>query len=116
MMKAYANNAYPYTPAVGLMNGLKQSCDMLLAEGLDNVFARHRRIAEGVRAAVQAWGLELCAQSPDVYSDSVSAIRTPEGFNATGIVTHAAAKYGVAFGVGLGKSQARCSVSATWAA
>ncbi|WJS02192.1 L-aspartate--glyoxylate aminotransferase BhcA [Roseibium aggregatum] len=103
MMKAYANNAYPYTPAVGLMNGLKQSCDMLLAEGLDNVFARHRRIAEGVRAAVHAWGLELCAQTPDVYSDSVSAIRTPEGFHATGIVTHAAAKYGVAFGVGLGE-------------
>ena len=103
MMKAYANNAYPYTPAVGLMNGLKQSCDMLLAEGLDNVFARHHRIAEGVRAAVRAWGLELCAQTPDVYSDSVSAIRTPEGFNATGIVTHAAAKYGVAFGVGLGE-------------
>jgi alanine-glyoxylate transaminase/serine-glyoxylate transaminase/serine-pyruvate transaminase len=103
MMKAYANNAYPYTPAVGLMNGLKQSCDMLLAEGLENVFARHRRIADGVRAAVRAWGLELCAQTPDVYSDSVSAIRTPEGFNATSIVTHAAGKYGVAFGVGLGE-------------
>ena len=103
MMKAYANNAYPYTPAVGLMNGLKQSCDMLLGEGLENVFARHRRIAEGVRAAVRAWGLELCARTPDVYSDSVSAIRTPEGFNATSIVTHAAGKYGVAFGVGLGE-------------
>jgi alanine-glyoxylate transaminase/serine-glyoxylate transaminase/serine-pyruvate transaminase len=103
MMKAYASNAYPYTPAVGLMNGLKQSCDMLLAEGLENVFARHHRIAEGVRAAVRAWGLELCARTPDVNSDSVSAIRTPEGFNATGIVTHAAAKYGVAFGVGLGE-------------
>jgi len=103
MMKAYANNAYPYTPAVGLLNGLKQSCDMLLAEGLDNVFARHHRIAEGVRAAVRAWGLDLCARTPDVYSDSVSAIRTPEGFNASGIVTHAAGKYGVAFGVGLGE-------------
>ncbi|MCK7613873.1 L-aspartate--glyoxylate aminotransferase BhcA [Roseibium sediminicola] len=103
MMKAYANNAYPYTPAVGLLNGLKQSCDMLLAEGLENVFARHHRIAEGVRAAVRAWGLELCAETPDVYSDSVSAIRTPEGFNATDIVTHAAGKYGVAFGVGLGE-------------
>ncbi|GAB2185770.1 L-aspartate--glyoxylate aminotransferase BhcA [Roseibium sp. LAB1] len=103
MMKAYANNAYPYTPAVGLMNGLKQSCDMLLTEGLDNVFARHHRIAEGVRAAVRAWGLELCARTPDVYSDTVSAIRTPEGFNATSIVTHAAGKYGVAFGVGLGE-------------
>jgi alanine-glyoxylate transaminase/serine-glyoxylate transaminase/serine-pyruvate transaminase len=103
MMKSYASNAYPYTPAVGLLNGLKQSCDMLLGEGLENVFTRHHRIAEGVRAAIRAWGLELCANSPEVYSDTVSAIRTPEGFNATDIVTHAAGKYGVAFGVGLGE-------------
>lgn len=103
MRKSYAVNAYPYTPAVGLLNGLKHSCDMLLDEGLDNVFARHHRIAEGVRAAVRAWGLQLCAGSRDVYSDTVSAIRTPEGFNATDIVTHAAGKYGVAFGVGLGE-------------
>lgn len=103
MANGYANNAYPYTPAVGLMNGLNQACDMLLSEGLDNVFARHRRIAEGVRAAVAAWGLELCAADPSVYSDTVSAIRTPNGFNATDIVTHAAEKYGVAFGVGLGE-------------
>ena len=103
MAAGYANNAYPYTPAVGLLNGLKLSCDMLLGEGLENVFARHNRIASGVRTAVGAWGLDLCAASPDVYSDSVSAIRTPDGFNATDIVTLAAEKYGVAFGVGLGE-------------
>lgn len=103
MGNGYANNAYPYTPAVGLLNGLNESCKMLLDEGLENVFARHNRIAEGVRQAVAAWGLELCAVSPDVQSDTVSAIRTPEGFNATDIVTHAADKYGVAFGVGLGE-------------
>lgn len=103
MAKGYAANAYPYTPAVGLLNGLKLSTEMLLDEGLDNVFARHRRIADGVRAAITAWGLELCAQSPDLYSNTVSAIRTPAGFNATTIVTHAADKYGVAFGVGLGE-------------
>ncbi|WP_347309607.1 L-aspartate--glyoxylate aminotransferase BhcA [Defluviimonas sp. SAOS-178_SWC] len=103
MTKGYANNAFPYTPPVGLMNGLKLATDMLLEEGLENVFARHHRIAEGVRRAVDAWGLKLCAARPDVYSDTVSAIRTPEGFNATEIVTHAASKYGVAFGVGLGE-------------
>lgn len=102
MVKGYANNAYPYTPSVGLMNGLNEACKMLLDEGLENVFARHTRMAEGVRAAVQAWGLDLCAASPDLYSDTVSAIRTPEGFNATDIVTHAANTYGVALGVGLG--------------
>jgi alanine-glyoxylate transaminase/serine-glyoxylate transaminase/serine-pyruvate transaminase len=85
MTAGYAANAYPYTPAVGLMNGL------LLA------------IASGVRAAVDAWGLDLCAANPDVQSDTVSAILTPEGFNASDIVTHAAEKYGVAFGTGLGE-------------
>ena len=68
-----------------------------------SVFVRHHRIAEGVRHAVQAWGLDLCAASPDLYSDTVSAIRTPEGFNATDIVTRAASTYGMAFGVGLGE-------------
>ena len=103
MAKGYAANAFPYTPPVGLMNGLKLSLDMLLSEGLDNVFARHHHIAEGVRRAVDAWGLELCATSAEVYSDTVSAIRTPEGFNATDIVTRAAGEYGMAFGVGLGE-------------
>lgn len=103
MQKGYDNNAFPYTPPVGLMNGLKLSLDMLLDEGLENVFARHHRIAEGVRKAADAWGLELCATSPEFYSDTVSAIRTPEGFNATDIVTVAAKTYGMAFGVGLGE-------------
>lgn len=103
MAKGYANNAFPYTPPVGLMNGLKASLAMIEAEGLENVFARHSRIAQGVRLAVNAWGLKLCANSPDVYSDSVSAICTPEGFNATDIVTVAARDYGMAFGVGLGE-------------
>ena len=103
MEKAYANNAYPYTPAVGLINGLSLACDMLLKEGLENVFARHHRIAEGVRAAVGGWGLEMCAARPEFYSDSVSAVRTPAGFDATSIVQHAATKYGMAFGVGLGE-------------
>ena len=103
MAKGYANNAFPYTPPVGLMNGLKLSLEILLDEGLENVFARHHRIAEGVRRAVSAWGLKLCAASPDLYSDSVSAICTPEGFNATDIVTVAARDYDMAFGVGLGE-------------
>jgi len=103
MAKGYANNAFPYTPPVGLMNGLKLSLEMIQAEGLENVFARHHRIAEGVRLAVAAWGLKLCATSSDVYSDTVSAICSPEGCNATDIVTVAARDYGMAFGVGLGE-------------
>ena len=103
MARSYATDAYPYTPPVGLINALKLSTELLLAEGLDTVFARHRRIASGVRAAARAWGLQLCASSEDLYSDTVTAIRTPEGFDAGRIVSHAARKYDVAFGVGLGE-------------
>lgn len=103
MAKGYAANGYPYTPAVGLLNGLKTASAMLLDEGLDNVFARHTRIATGVRAAVAAWGMPLCAARPALYSDTVSAIRTPEGFDAGRFVSHASERYGVAFGAGLGQ-------------
>lgn len=103
MEKSYAANGYPYTPAVGLLNGLRLSSQMLLDEGLDAVFARHHRIAEGIRRAVHGWGLKLCAATPDLCSDTVSAIRTPEGFNATDIVARAASAYGVAYGTGLGE-------------
>lgn len=103
MLRSNENGGFPYTPPVNLIRGLDVSIRMLEAEGLDNVFARHFRIAEGVRSAVAAWGLELCAKEPRLYSDTVSAILTPPGFDATRIVTHAATRYGVAFGVGLGE-------------
>ncbi len=102
MAKGYAASAYPYTPSVGLLNGLKTACEMLHKEGLENVFARHARIASGVRAAVGAWGMDLCAVTPELYSNTVSAIRTPEGFDAGRIVKHASSQYDIAFGAGLG--------------
>jgi len=102
MANGYANNGYPYTPPVGLLNGLKVATEILLDEGIENVFARHQRIAEGIRRAVDAWRLPLCAARPELYSDTVSAIRVPEGFDANRIVAHAAETYGVAFGTGLG--------------
>ena len=103
MLKSYAAGGYPYTPSVGLLNRLKFTSDMLLDDPLENVFARHTRIATGVRAAVAAWGMELCAARPALYSDTVSAIRTPEGFDAGRFVSHASERYGVAFGAGLGQ-------------
>ena len=65
---------FPYTPCVQLLRGLRVSIDLLLEEGMENVFARHHRLAEGVRAAVKAWGLQLAAKSPKWHSDTVSAI------------------------------------------
>ena len=103
MMKSNASGGFPYTPPVNLIRGLSISIGMLESEGLDNVFARHRRIADGIRKAVGAWGLSLCAKSPALQSDTVSAVVVPAGFDGGKVVTHAAKKYGVAFGVGLGE-------------
>ncbi len=103
MLKSYATGGYPYTPAVGLIAGLARSVEMLEDEGLDAVFARHHRLAEGLRKAVAAWGMRPCAASPDLYSDTITAVVVPEGCNGTDLVQLAARKYGVAFGVGLGE-------------
>ncbi len=103
MLAGYPGAGYPYTPPVGLLNGLATSTAMLLDEGLENVFARHQHIAEGVREAVRAWGLPICAASPDLYSNSVTAIVVPEGIDGNDLVAHAASRYGTAFGAGLGK-------------
>lgn len=103
MLASNEKGGFPYTPPLQLIRGLGRAIEMLEAEGLDNVFARHHRLASGVRCAVDAWGLKLCAKSPDLYSDTVSAIVVPDGFDGTKLVTHAANKYGVAFGVGLGE-------------
>ena len=102
LLGATDTGGYPYTPPVGLISGLAASVAMLQAEGLDAVHARHARIAGGVRAAVRAWGLELCARRPALYSDTVSAVMAPPGCNGSEVVTLAAQKYGVAFGIGLG--------------
>ncbi len=100
---ANAKGGFPYTPPLQIMYGLRASLDMLFEEGLDNVFARHTRIAEGVRVAVEAWGLELCAKSPKWYSDSVSAIYVPSGFDSDVLANRAFDAYGVSFGIGLGE-------------
>ncbi len=103
MAGANAKGGFPYTPPLQLIHGLSASMEMLFEEGLDNVFARHFRLAQGVRQAVQAWGLRLCAKTPDLYSNSVSAIYVPEGFNSDDLTNHAYDAYGVSFGVGLGE-------------
>ena len=103
MIRATDVGGYPYTPPMNLMAGLRESLMMLSEEGLGNVYARHFRMAEGVRRAVSAWGLELVASSPDLYSDTVSAILTPRGFDSNLLTQHAFNGYGVSFGVGLGE-------------
>ncbi|MBT6416301.1 aminotransferase class V-fold PLP-dependent enzyme [Candidatus Puniceispirillum sp.] len=94
---------FPYTPAMTLMRGLRTSVDMLLEEGLDNVFARHHRLAEGVRRAITAWGLRNCAVDKANFSDTVTAILVDEDCNANDVIKAAYNNYGVSLGGGLSK-------------
>jgi len=92
---------FPYTPALPLLYGLRESLDILFEEGLENVFARHHYLANGTRAAVEAWGLSLCAKVPKWHSDTVSAIMVPEGFNGADVIDRAYRGYDLALGAGL---------------
>jgi alanine-glyoxylate transaminase / serine-glyoxylate transaminase / serine-pyruvate transaminase len=107
MAKTNRDGYFPYTPAMQLLRGLRVSCDMLFDEGLENVFRRHHRLAEGVRRAVAAWGLELCAREPRWHSDTVSAIMLPEGFDSGALVRHAYQRYHLSLGAGLGQVAGR---------
>lgn len=103
MLRMNADGWFPYTPAVTLLHGLRASIDMLLEEGLPQVFARHARYAEAVRKAVAAWGLELCARDPKWYSNTVSAVVVPQGIDAGAVVGNAYRRYNLSLGGGLGE-------------
>ena len=104
MIKANATGYFPYTPSLPMLRGLRVSLDRLFAEGLDNVFARHHRLAEGVRRAVKdGWKIKVCAKEPKWESDTVSAIVVPEGFDAAQVIKLAYYKYNLSLGAGLSK-------------
>ena len=103
MIKMNADGYFPYTPATTLMHGLRASLDILFEEGLENVYARHHRLAEAVRRGVHAWGLELCAKEPKWYSDTVSAIVVPSAIDARDVISSAFKNYQLSLGTGLTK-------------
>ena len=107
MRKANATGYFPYTPSIPMLYGLKESVDMLLEEGLENVYARHHRLAEGTRLAVKAWGLELCARAPQWNSDTVTAIMVPVGINGAEVIDVAYRRYNLALGAGLARMAGR---------
>ena len=99
---------FPYTPPVNLLRGLRVTIDLLLDEGMENVFLRHHRLASGVRAAVKGWGLTLAATSPKWHSDTVSAIwlepgskNNPNGKKAQEVINIAYHRYNISLGAGL---------------
>ena len=103
MLANNKNNYFPYTPATNILYGLAESIDMLHEEGLDNVFARHDRLAEATRRAVRAWGLEIVCREPKCYSSTITAILMPEGHNADRFREVALERFDISYGMGLGK-------------
>ena len=94
---------FPYTPPMNLLRGLRESVNMLTEEGLENVFVRHNRMANAVRAAVSAWGMSPIAKEERWYSDTVTAVKVPEGFDGNEVVRHAYNYYNLALSISLAK-------------
>ena len=101
MMKFNEMGYFPYTPAVTILRGLRASIDMMLDEGLDNIALRHHHLATGVRIAVSAWGLDCCAQDEKWYSDTVTAVKVKDGYDAKAVINSAYYDYNISLGGGL---------------
>lgn len=103
-MLAFNKNGYfPYTPATNLLYGLDTALDMLLEEGLDSVFARHARMAEATRVAVQAWGLENLCTSPRHFSPVLTTVVMPQGHSADNFRRIVLERFNMSLGSGLSK-------------
>ncbi|MFZ5709133.1 MAG: pyridoxal-phosphate-dependent aminotransferase family protein [Pseudomonadota bacterium] len=102
-----ATGYFPYTPPTQLLHGLHRSLDRIFAEGHENVISRHHRLATGVRRAVNAWKLDLVAEQPSLYSDTVSAIRVPEPVDARDVIRIAYERYNTSLGSGLARLAGR---------
>jgi len=103
MLAINPSGYFPYTPATNLLYGLAAALDMLFAEGLDRVFARHDRLAEATRRAVTAWGLEILCADPALYSSTLTAVMMPEGHNADTFRKIVLDRFDMSLGQGLGK-------------
>jgi alanine-glyoxylate transaminase/serine-glyoxylate transaminase/serine-pyruvate transaminase len=103
------------TAPIPFFYGLEAALDMIEEEGLENVFARHRRLAQATRACVRAWsafsphggGPEIWPLDAEAASDSLTAVLVPHGHDADKVRTIASDRYGVALGRGLGALQGR---------
>jgi alanine-glyoxylate transaminase / serine-glyoxylate transaminase / serine-pyruvate transaminase len=103
MIAANATGYFPYTPATNLLYGLHEALEMLFAEGLPQVFARHDRLAEATRRAARAWGLEILCVNPAEYSSSLTALIVPEGHSADAFRKIVLERFNMSLGQGLGK-------------
>jgi len=107
ILESNKNGYWPTTPSTNLMYGLHEAMDMMMAEGLDNIFARHQRLGEACRRAVAAWGLENQCADSSAYSPVLTAVLVPEGMDADLVRKHALEKFNLSLGTGLGKLKGR---------
>jgi alanine-glyoxylate transaminase/serine-glyoxylate transaminase/serine-pyruvate transaminase len=107
MIEMNKTGYWPTTPNTNLLYGLSEACDMLLAHGLEVVFARHQRWAEGVRAAVKAWGLQIQCADPAVYSPILTGVMMPEGVDADAVRKIIHERFDCSLGTGLGRIKGR---------
>lgn len=107
MLASNSKGFFPYTPATGLLYGLREAIQMLQAEGLACVFARHTRLAEAARVAVRQWSLEMVAQNPSEYSNVVTALLLPDDFDERALRSLILGKFNMSLGSGLGKLAGR---------
>ena len=103
MIDANDTGLFPFTPPISLVRGLKEALAMLEEEGLENVFARHDRLAEATRRAVKAWGLDFLSINPKEHSSALTAVMVPEGHNADAVRATILERYDLSLGAGLGK-------------
>ena len=107
MIVANAQGYFTYTPATNLIFGLRESLRMLREEGLDNVFARHHRLAEAARAAVRAWGLEILCRYELERSPVVTTVMMPNGFDSDEFRRIVVDRLNLSLGTGLGRLKGR---------
>jgi len=93
---------FPYTPATLMLHGLVEGIEMLHEEGLDNVFARHKRLAEATRIAVKTWGLENLNKNAAQVSPTITAILLPEGHDADKFRALALETFNISYGASFG--------------
>ena len=107
MMMKRPQRSFVGTIPTSLFYGLQESLRLIELEGLDQVIARHHRLADAARAAVRAWsgnnGPQLYGLNPARLSDSVTAVLMPEGHNANAMRKMALDRFNVSLGGGLGK-------------
>ena len=103
MLENNKNGFFPYTPSTNLIFGLDEALNILMEEGLENIFKRHARLAEATRIAVKSWGLEILAKNPEEYSNTITAVLLPEGYDADNLRKMILDDFNMSLGMGLNK-------------